>query len=82
MSANRGTVYFNDADYKHYIDRFNSMEDEPVMQAVPDSESWQWLQKNIPLLECPQKNFEEIFYFRWWTLRKHIKRNRSGFCIY
>jgi hypothetical protein len=37
------------------------------------------MQKNIPLFECPQQNFEEIFYFRWWTLRKHIKRTEQGF---
>lgn len=66
-------------NFKHYVDRFNTMEDEPIVQAIPNSESWQWMQKNIPLLETPDKNFEEIFYFRWWTLRKHIKETEQGF---
>ncbi|ULT41376.1 hypothetical protein KRR40_43070 [Niabella defluvii] len=67
--------------FKHYADRFNTMEDEPIVQAIPNSESWQWMQKNIPLLETPDKNFEEIFYFRWWTLRKHIRKTEQGFAL-
>lgn len=66
-------------DYKHYIDYFNAMEDEPIVQAIPNKASWQWMQQNIPLFNCPQKEFEEIFYFRWWTLRKHIKATEQGF---
>ena len=62
------------AAFKHYVDYFNTMEDENIKQAIPNAQSWDWMQKNIPLFECPQQNFEEIFYFRWWTLRKHIKK--------
>jgi hypothetical protein len=65
--------------FKHYVDYFNSMEDENIAQAIPNVQSWDWLQQNIPLFECPQQNFEEIFYFRWWTLRKHIKKTEQGF---
>ncbi len=65
--------------FKHYVDYFNTMEDEPIVQAIPNSESWNWMQQNIPLFECPDKNFERTFYFRWWTLRKHIKKVESGF---
>lgn len=65
--------------FKHYVDRFNTMEDEPIVQAIPNSDSWAWMEKNIPLFESPDKTFEEIFYFRWWTLRKHIKKTDQGF---
>lgn len=34
---------------------------------------------NVPLFECPDKDFEKIYYFRWWTLRKHIKYTEDGF---
>ena len=27
-------------------------------------------EENIPLFECPQRNFEEMYYYRWWSLRK------------
>ena len=68
-------------NFKHYVDRFNTMEDEPIVQAVPNSDSWQWMQQNIPLFEAPDKNLEEIFYFRWWTFRKHIKKTEPGFAL-
>lgn len=67
------------ADFKHYVDYFNRMEDENIKQAIPNDSAWAWMQQNIPLFECPQQNFEEIWYFRWWTLRKHIKKTEKGF---
>ena len=67
--------------FKHYVDYFNNMEDENIVQAIPNAQSWDWMQKNIPLFECPQQNFEEIFYFRWWTLRKHIKKTEQGMLL-
>ena len=55
------------------------MEDENIAQAIPNSEASAWMEKNIPLFDCPQKNFEEMFYYRWWTLRKHIKQTPVGY---
>ena len=66
-------------NFKHYVDYFNKMEDENIKQAIPNDSSWAWMKKNIPLFECPQQNFEEMFYFRWWTLRKHIRKTDKGF---
>lgn len=71
----------NAAPFKHYVDRFNSMEDENVKQAIPNDSAWDWMVQNIPLFECPQKNFEELFYYRWWTLRKHIEKTPQGFAF-
>ncbi|MFV0366394.1 MAG: MGH1-like glycoside hydrolase domain-containing protein [Mangrovibacterium sp.] len=68
-------------DYKHYVDYFNEMEDENIAQAIPNSESWAWMEDNIPLFSCPQENFEEMYYFRWWTYRKHIKETPVGWGI-
>jgi hypothetical protein len=67
--------------YKHYVDYFNKMEDENIKQAIPNDSAWNWMKKNVPLFECPQQNFEEIFYYRWWTLRKHIKKTEKGFAF-
>jgi hypothetical protein len=57
------------------------MEDENIKQAIPNDSAWNWMKKNVPLFECPQQNFEEIFYYRWWTLRKHIKKTEKGFAF-
>jgi hypothetical protein len=76
--TNKPTV-LNVNNYKHYVDYFNNMEDENIKQAIPNDSTWDWIKNNIPLFECPQENFEEIFYYRWWTLRKHIKKTEKGF---
>ena len=65
--------------FKPYVDYFNTMEDENIVQAIPNAESAEWMRANVPLFECPQKNFEEIYYYRWWTLRKHIKETPVGY---
>lgn len=66
---------------EHYVNYFNTMEDENVAQAIPNSESMQWMQDNIPLFECPDKQIEEMYYFRWWTFRKAIQKTEQGYGI-
>lgn len=68
-------------DFSRYTDYFNRMEDENIAQAIPNSASNEWMEQNIPLFECPQENFEEIYYFRWWSLRKHIKETPIGYIM-
>ena len=78
--AESGAI-LNASDFKHYVDYFNQMEDENVIQAISNAQSWDWMKNNIPLFECPQANFEEMFYYRWWTLRKHIKETPLGMAM-
>ncbi|MCR5711467.1 MAG: six-hairpin glycosidase [Prevotella sp.] len=66
-------------DYAHYADYFNTMEDENIVTTIPNAQSSEWMRENIPLFDCPQENFREMFYYRWWTLRKHIKRTPVGY---
>jgi hypothetical protein len=76
------TAFVLKADaFKHYVDRFNAMEDENVVNLIPNSQSWDWMKRNIPLLECPDKDLEEIYYYRWWTYRKHIKQTPDYMAI-
>lgn len=69
----------NPAAFAHHIQRFNAMEDENVTNFVSNAESWDWLKANIPLFECPDPEVEEIYYFRWWSFRKHLKQTPDGF---
>ena len=66
-------------DYAHYADYFNTMEDENIVTTIPNAQSSEWMRRNIPLFDCPQENFREMYYYRWWTLRKHIKRTPVGY---
>ena len=68
-------------DYKHYVDYFNTMEDENIVQAIPNVKAWEWMTQNMPLFDCPDKDFEEMWYFRWWTLRKHIEQTPVGYAM-
>ena len=81
-SADDGTACFLKADdYKHYVDYFNGMEDENIVQAIPNDSAWQWMKQNVPLFECSQTQFEQTYYYRWWTLRKHIEKTPVGYAM-
>lgn len=60
--------------FKHYVDRFNGMENENVANLIPNTKSWEWMRQNVPAFECPDKDFEEVYWYRWWTYRKHIRQ--------
>ncbi|MDE5749290.1 MAG: six-hairpin glycosidase, partial [Duncaniella sp.] len=66
-------------DFAHHAEYFNSMEDENIVQAIPNSESSEWMRRNIPLFECPDPDMEQIYYYRWWTLRKHLRETPQGY---
>ena len=65
--------------FAHHIVHFNSMDDESLTNVVSNANSWAWLRANIPFFECPDQEVEEIYYFRWWSLRKHLCRTPQGF---
>ena len=67
--------------FKKYIDDFNSADEELYAQYYPNDTAWDFLKNNIPFFECPDKELERIYYFRWWTYRKHIKLTPDGFII-
>jgi hypothetical protein len=61
-----------------HVEYFNRMEDEPVVNVIPNSAAVEWLSDNIPYFECPDEEVEQIYYFRWWALRKHLRKHASG----
>jgi hypothetical protein len=66
---------------KEYVNRFNELDNELDIQLIRNSEAADFLIGNIPRFECPDKQLEEIYYFRWWTFRKHIKQTPEGYII-
>jgi hypothetical protein len=65
-------------DFRHHVDRFTAAESETVVNLVPNSAAWPWIVDNAPLFDCPAGEFEEIYYFRWWIYRKHIRATPDG----
>lgn len=66
---------------KEYVERFNTLDEECYLQAVPNAQAYEWLKEQIPLLECPDAALEETYYFRWWTFRKHWKETPEGHIV-
>ena len=75
------TSILKPSDFRHYIDSFNTTFKEEVVNVIPDAQAWDWLAANIPFFTCPDKQFEEVYYYRWWTFRKHIKKTPEGFIV-
>ncbi len=63
---------------RRYVDLFNACDLGDVQNLVPNQEAFGWIAANAPLFECPSSRFEETYYFRWWTYRKHICQTPSS----
>lgn len=62
-----------------YVDYFNSTDDETVKNYITNDNAKDWLAGNIPLFECPDTTIEKVYYYRWWTFRKHLKQTPDGY---
>jgi hypothetical protein len=67
--------------YKHYVDAFNADDVEDIVNLIPNAAARDWMTQNIPLFTCSDKEIERIYYYRWWTFRKHIKQTPKGIIV-
>jgi hypothetical protein len=67
--------------FRHYVEHFNGMVEEGVVNHIPNAEAWAWLKENVPFFACPDQDVEQIYYYRWWVYRKHIKKTPAGFIV-
>jgi len=80
-SYSQDNYILNISDFKHYIEEFNRNDNELYKQLIPNDLVWDFFESNIPFFECPDKNIEMTYYFRWWTFRKHIQKTPNGYVI-
>jgi hypothetical protein len=66
---------------REYVGRFNAEDRETYPTAVSNAGTFGFLRANAPLFECPDKDIEQTYYFRWWTFRKHLARTPDGWVI-
>ena len=64
-----------------YVREFNALDHEHYAQDIPNAAVADFLAENIPLIDIPDKMLERVYYFRFWTFRKHIKKTEDGFVI-
>ena len=62
-----------------YVAAFREADAAPeVPNLVPNADASAWILANAPLFECPSPQLERIYYFRWWTYRKHLRQTPHG----
>jgi hypothetical protein len=78
--SRRGAV-LDPEKFRHHVEFFNSTYKEEVVNHIPDAQAWDWMKESVPFFTCPDQDIEQIYYFRWWTYRKHIKKTPAGFIV-
>jgi hypothetical protein len=71
----------NTDDLARYVAEFNTLSDTPADSAIPNADAEKWMAANVPLFDCPDEELKQIYYFRWWTYRKHIRNTPDGMVI-
>ena len=66
---------------RKYVSEFNKYDNQRYINSIPNAEAAEWMENEIPYFECPDKDIEKTYYFRWWTFRKHIKKTEDGYVI-
>jgi hypothetical protein len=66
-------------DYRHYVSQFAT--DEVEATGKQPADEWPWMEANIPLFDSSDKQFEEMYYFRWYAWRKHLVETPHGSVI-
>ncbi|MSU27919.1 MAG: glycoside hydrolase [Pedosphaera sp.] len=61
--------------------RFNALDTEAVTNHIPNAAAADFLAANAPRFDCPDRELVEIWHFRWWTFRKHLKHTPDGFVV-
>jgi len=67
-------------DYRHYIAQFAAAELEAT--GMQPAKEWSWMEANIPFFDSSNKQFEEMYYFRWYSFEKHVEHTADhGYLI-
>jgi len=60
----RGPLVLTTKPLKRYVERFNTNDEELYAQHVSNARAYDFLKDNVPLFACPDRDIEEIYYFR------------------
>ncbi len=82
-----GAAVLKPEDYQHYVDLFRMQERDatgtvyPGEGGVGSEDPWTWMKHDIPWFDSSNKQFEEMYYFRWYAWKKHLVKAPSGYII-
>ncbi len=67
-------------NYHRYIVQFAA--DELSATGQQTSDEWPWIEAKIPFFDSSDKQFEEMYYFRWYSFEKHVEHTADhGYLI-
>ncbi len=81
QTAEHAPPLLDPESFRRHVEFFNAMAPEEVVNLIPDARAFDWMKANTPLFTCPDAAVEQIYYFRWWVFRKHIKQTPAGLLI-
>ena len=61
-----------------YCRKFNDQDRELYRNDIPNADAADFLDANVPGFDCPDEVMREIWHFRWWSFRKHIRSTPFG----
>ncbi len=67
--------------FRPFVDALNAVDKNELPTTIPNADAWAWIARDVPRFECPQQELQDIYYFRWWTYRKHIQQTPAGFVV-
>jgi hypothetical protein len=82
--TNSSTSVLHPTDYRHYVDKFRNEEQEAtgkIYNGESNEDAWAWMQQEIPWFDSSNKQFEEMYYFRWYAWKKHLTHTATGYII-
>jgi hypothetical protein len=52
----------------------DTLDSERLLRAETfwDNQDWDWYQEHIPLFECPDRDLQTTYYYRWELITKHL----------
>jgi len=78
-NAATGAAVLRPVSYRHYVELFRQQEKEAT--GTEGTDSWPWMQQEIPWFDSSNKAFEEMYYFRWYAWQKHLVKTDHGYLI-
>jgi len=67
--------------FRPYVEQFNALDDETVVNAIPNASAWAWMRREIPFFDAPDQAVVRTYYFRWWVYRKHLRQTPTGWVV-
>ena len=48
------------------------------LNKIKDFDEKNWFLENIPFIELPDKNIEDVYYYRWSSHKRHLRYLKVG----